>query len=195
MKRILIVLLVAFSIIGAFSLGFLINNKSTNKEEEKEIQLELNTEEVKEEEKKEVKPEEEKIEVKQEIKVEKQYRCIECDKYVSENDFNKNTEICTDCEVKQKEEAQRIYESELRSCNFCGKQVHYTITDEWFGCCSEICLVNQEGLEHEKAEILEHQQHDHCSNCGECLYDDYYGGLCEPCYNQACINRTNAHEN
>ena len=193
MKRILIVLLVAFSIIGAFSLGFLINNKPINKEEEKEIQLELNTEDVKEEVKEEKK--EEKVEIKQEIKVEKQYRCTECDKYVGENDFNKNTEICTDCEVKQKQEAQRIYESELRTCEFCNKQIHYTIYEQWYGCCSEWCAVSREGQEHEKAEMLECREHNHCHNCGECLYDDLYGDLCEPCYNQACINRTNAHEN
>ena len=108
MKRILIVLLVAFSIIGAFSLGFLINNKPINKEKEKEVKLELNTEEIKEEEKKEIKPEEEKIEVKQEIKVEKQYRCVECDKYVSENDFNKLEDEKLE-EIEKEKDKGKVY--------------------------------------------------------------------------------------
>ena len=35
-------------------------------------------------------------------------------------------------------------------CMYCGKETTVGMTEQWFGCCSEICAVNYEGEQYEK---------------------------------------------
>lgn len=127
-------------------------------------------------------------------KKETTYKCSSCGKSVSKSNYNQNTNICTDCEVAQKKAAQEQVEKDLRTCKYCGKRVNKSYTNKYNGCCSEYCLTMVEGEESEKAQSDYHSQHNHCTGCGECLYDDTYGTLCEDCYNKACEDRTNAKE-